>query len=106
MRRRRGFHIRPAQRFGSQPHRIVDTFYITNLSTPTETPMKVFISWSGTRSRAVANALHPWLPDVLQQMEPWMSQRDIGAGARWSQELDEQLESTQFGIICVTPENA
>jgi hypothetical protein len=35
-----------------------------------------------------------------------MSRRDIGAGARWGQELDDQLDATDFGILCVTPENA
>jgi len=68
--------------------------------------MKVFISWSGPRSRLVAEALHSWLPDVLQNVEPWMSRRDIGAGARWGHELDEQLDATDFGILCVTSENA
>lgn len=66
----------------------------------------MFISWSGPRSRLIAQELHGWLQDVLQNVEPWMSQRDIGAGARWGQELDEQLDATDFGILCITPENA
>ena len=44
--------------------------------------MKVFISWSGTRSKALANALHKWLPMVLQYVEPWVSDSDIDAGER------------------------
>jgi hypothetical protein len=50
--------------------------------------------------------MHGWLQDVLHNVKPWMSRRDIGAGARWGQELDEQLDATDFGILCVTPENA
>lgn len=67
--------------------------------------MKVFISWSGSRSRQVAAFLRTWLPDVLQSINPWMSDSDIEAGMRWSRELEEQLAATRFGILCVTPEN-
>ena len=67
--------------------------------------MKVFISWSGSRARAVAEALRDWLPDIIQSVEPWVSSEDIGAGERWSSEIAKQLSDTRFGIICVTPEN-
>lgn len=67
--------------------------------------MKVFISWSGTRSRALANALRDWLPMVLQYVEPWVSDKDIGAGDRWAQSIAGELETANFGIICITPEN-
>ncbi|HRC87091.1 MAG TPA: toll/interleukin-1 receptor domain-containing protein [Thermoanaerobaculia bacterium] len=67
--------------------------------------MRVFISWSGDRSRQVAEALHGWLPNVLQSLEPWLSSADIQAGARWHQQLSAQLATTQFGILCLTPEN-
>lgn len=67
--------------------------------------MRLFISWSGKRSRAVAEALRKWLPDVIQSVEPWMSASDIEAGARWSQEIQSQLNKSKFGILCITPEN-
>ncbi|HUI79898.1 MAG TPA: toll/interleukin-1 receptor domain-containing protein [Bryobacteraceae bacterium] len=67
--------------------------------------MSVFISWSGERSRAVAIALRDWLPDVLQSVNAWMSEHDIDAGARWHQRLTQVLETSRFGIICLTPEN-
>ena len=67
--------------------------------------MKVFISWSGTRSKIVAQSLHEWLPTVLQAVEPWMSAQDIEAGVVWSKEVTDELETADFGIICVTPEN-
>jgi len=67
--------------------------------------MKVFISWSGDRSKQVALALRDWLPKVIQRVKPWMSDRDVDAGVRWFPEISEQLESSNFGIVCLTPEN-
>lgn len=67
--------------------------------------MKAFISWSGTRSKALAIHLHEWLRTVVQRAEPWMSDRDIEAGQRWNEELAGRLKATEFGIICLTPEN-
>ena len=67
--------------------------------------MRVFISWSGPRSQAVAAALSDLLPDAIQDLKTWMSQHDIGAGSRWSQELSGELEASQFGILCLTSEN-
>lgn len=67
--------------------------------------MKVFMSWSGERSKAVASALSGWLADVFRDVEPWMSAHNIDAGQRWGHELGEQLGSSNFGILCLTPEN-
>ena len=67
--------------------------------------MKIFISWSGQRSKVVADALRSWIPDVIHAVKPWMSGVDIRAGMRWSREVDEQLRDTQFGILCLTKEN-
>jgi hypothetical protein len=67
--------------------------------------MKIFISWSGERSHQLAQALHEWLPLVLHYVKPWLSQADISAGSRWAQDIATELETTNFGIICVTQEN-
>jgi TIR domain len=67
--------------------------------------MKVFISWSGDRSQALAQALREWLPMVLHYVEPWLSQSDIEAGERWATEVAKELEASKFGIICITREN-
>lgn len=67
--------------------------------------MKVLISWSGKQSQAVANALREWLPAVIPGSQPWMSGVDIRAGERWFPTLMQQLESTAFCIICLTPDN-
>ena len=70
-----------------------------------EHSMKVFISWSGPRSHAIAVALHEWLPNVLQAVEPWMSSVDIDKGSRWAEEIATRLGEVDFGIICLSPEN-
>jgi hypothetical protein len=67
--------------------------------------MKVFISWSGERSRAVAEALRDWLPNVIQTVNPWVSLADIEKGARWNTDITAQLETSSVGLICLTPEN-
>ena len=68
--------------------------------------MKVFISWSGERSKLLAVALREWLQPILQSVEVWMSEADIDAGDRWGQEVARELSECNFGIICVTPENS
>lgn len=67
--------------------------------------MKIFISWSGEASHAVAIALRDWLPSVLQAVEPYVSSEDIEKGARWNAEIAQQLNNTEFGIVCVTRSN-
>jgi hypothetical protein len=67
--------------------------------------VKIFISWSGDRSREVALALRDWLPDVINSLEPFVSSKDIYAGSRWQAEIASQLEASNFGVICVTHAN-
>jgi len=67
--------------------------------------VKVFLGWSGPRSHAVATALADWLPAVIQAVEPWISV-EIDRGAQWFQNIGSNLKAAQYGIICVTPENA
>ncbi len=67
--------------------------------------LKVFITWSGEKSKAVAVALRDWLPLVIQSIDPWMSEEDMRKGVIWRSKLAEQLRDTNVGIICLTPEN-
>ncbi len=67
--------------------------------------MKVFISWSGEKSKAVATALNGWIPEVLQYVTPFMSDAAIDAGTRPLDEIERELGASKFGIICVTSDN-
>ncbi|MDX1998486.1 MAG: TIR domain-containing protein [Thermoanaerobaculia bacterium] len=67
--------------------------------------MKVFLSWSGERSKQVANLLSDWLRCVIQACRPWISTRDLDRGALWITEINNQLQDTVVGIICLTQEN-
>jgi len=42
---------------------------------------------------------------ALNYVEPFVSDKDIQAGDRWAQKIAGELESANFGIICITPEN-
>jgi len=66
--------------------------------------MKVFLCWSGDRSKAVAEALGHWIGQVIQAVEPWIS-TETDKGARWRQEVGDHLEEAKVGIVCLTPEN-
>jgi len=67
--------------------------------------MKVFISWSGSPSLQIAEAWRDWLPSVIQVIEPYVSSEDIDKGARWSVDIAQELESSSYGILCVTAGN-
>jgi hypothetical protein len=81
----------------------------------------IFIGWSGTRSREVAEFLRGWLKAVFEaaavcrkerelggglgDVSVWMSAKDIGAGKNWRDKLNEALRHADIGILCVTWEN-
>src|SRR5215813_14335412 len=67
--------------------------------------MKVFISWSGERSKQLAEAIREWLPNVLQFVKPYFTPADIEKGARWASEISKELEQSKIGIIAMTEEN-
>jgi hypothetical protein len=66
--------------------------------------MKIFVSWSGERSKAVAAATAEWLKNVIHILHPWMSEA-IPPGEKWSQVIGSKLGEAKCGIICATPEN-
>lgn len=67
--------------------------------------MRVFLSWSGARSRLAAEAVRNWLPLVLQNVTAYFTPEDIDKGTRWNSEIRSELSKCDFGIIFLTPEN-
>jgi hypothetical protein len=65
----------------------------------------IFISWSGEKSKKVAEALRRWLPCIYQSVLPWLSSSSIQPGSRWGLELARKLEEVDFGILCLTKDN-
>jgi hypothetical protein len=64
--------------------------------------MKVFISWSGDRSRKFAEFLYALLRKYNFGLDPWLSGPAISYGTRWRNELAKALAGTQIGILCLT----
>lgn len=67
--------------------------------------MKIFISWSGGTSKAVAEVFRNWLPCVIQNVDPYISSGDIEKGSQWLVSISAELNASNFGIICLTPSN-
>ncbi len=67
--------------------------------------MKIFISWSGSKSKEFANLLGKLVQDVIQATEPFIS-TDIAKGSQWFREISKELSESQFGIFCLTEENS
>jgi hypothetical protein len=67
--------------------------------------MKIFISWSGDESKAVATALQRWLKLVIPSPDIFLSSESLDPGVRWSDQVGRSLQETNYGIICLTPTN-
>lgn len=67
--------------------------------------MNVFISWSGSTSKEIAQVLNDWLPSVVQAIKPYFSPVDIDKGTRWNGEINKELESTDVGLLILTRDN-
>jgi hypothetical protein len=67
--------------------------------------MKIFVSWSGNPSLAVATVLREWLLDVFTGVKVFVSKEDIRKGKQWMSEISQELNDTNFGIACLTQDN-
>jgi hypothetical protein len=66
--------------------------------------MKLFLSWSGERSLAVAEALAEWLPRMINALDPWIC-TEAAKGDRWQIEVANQLDQARAAVICLTTDN-
>ena len=67
--------------------------------------MKIFISWSGDYSKAVAIALQNWFKMVLPAVDSFVSSEDIRKGKRWPIEVAKELDQCNVGLVCLTADN-
>ena len=66
--------------------------------------MKIFISWSASPSKEIAQILFARIPLILQYVKPFMSE-EIEKGSRGLNVIAEELRGTEFGILCLAPNN-
>lgn len=66
---------------------------------------KIFISWSGDYSKRVALLLRDWLQELFDNVQPFVSDRDIEPGARSMAVIERELSDTTFGIVLATKDN-
>lgn len=67
--------------------------------------MKIFISWSGKYSLGVATAVRDWLPNLFNPIHIFHSSESVRKGERWLQEVNKELDESDIGIACLTPDN-
>jgi uncharacterized protein with ATP-grasp and redox domains len=56
-------------------------------------------------SNAVGKALYDWLPKVLQESDPWLSDIDLSAGDKWFAQITRQVREARLGVFCLTSDN-
>lgn len=66
--------------------------------------MHVFVSWSKSASRSVAEVFADWLPRVIQECEPFISS-DTEKGDVWFDTIERNLADARVGVLFLTPEN-
>lgn len=67
--------------------------------------MHVFLCWSGSRSRQLADKLAKWLPGVIGESVTFDLSLRFEPGAEWFSLLDAALRKSNAAVICFTPEN-
>jgi hypothetical protein len=66
--------------------------------------MKVFVSWSKSASKGVAEAFADWLPRVIQECDPFISS-DTEKGDAWFDTIEKNLAEARVGVLFLTPQN-
>jgi len=66
--------------------------------------MKVFLSWSGSRSKEVAQYFGEWLPHIFHSLDIFISV-EIAKGLDWNKEIYENLKTCDFGLFFITKNN-
>ena len=67
--------------------------------------MRVFLSWSGEKSKMTAKALRSNLGKLSGRLEPWLSE-DMEPGIQWASTLTHDIQEAHFTILCLTRRNS
>lgn len=67
--------------------------------------MRVFVSWSGDRSKAAALGLRSLLEGTFPEAVEVFISDNINAGEPWVLRIHSELELSQFGVLCLTQDN-
>jgi hypothetical protein len=73
--------------------------------------MNIFICWSGERGHKLANALQTNLPRMIPDFateapkDNLFVSDDIEKGTRWLDAVEDQLETADAGLVCITRES-
>ena len=65
-------------------------------------PRKIYLAWSGDKSRKIAKLVKRFLEYTLPFAEVFFSETDIAAGQQWRSELHLQLRESDHIAICLT----
>jgi hypothetical protein len=66
--------------------------------------VRIFLGWSGSSSKRLAQALAENLHVVVPTAEPYFSE-DVPAGPIWPAQLADGLKQADYGILCLTADN-
>ena len=67
--------------------------------------MNIFISWSGDRSKIVAEGIRELLALLIDSKNIFLSNHSIEKGSRGREAIERALNEDMFGIFCMTKEN-
>ena len=73
-----------------------------------EGKLNIFISWSGDKSKRIAEELKRALEEDVfpsEGIECFVSTQDIKSGEYWYKKIKSELQTSKLGIMCITKEN-
>lgn len=67
--------------------------------------MKVFISYSGTKSAKMAEVASRFLEQLLPDVTFFRSASDIALGSHWLQQVEQVYSGADVALVCITRDN-
>jgi hypothetical protein len=64
--------------------------------------MKVFLGWSGSRSKALANVVGAFIEALVPGTTIFFSPSDIDKGSKWRGAVAQELQDSDVGLWCLT----